>query len=228
MIEGHLEFKIDTTYLYSPAASGQARRLLVALHGMGMSASSFARVLRHLPDDPERATLIPEGPYPFERRTPDEIKVGHSWYIYRGDQDEFRAHLERSEAHLNRVLEHVAAAGHSVPQDRTLLGFSQGGYLAGFAALRDPARYPRLVIASARLKHEFLTTELASRNLPPTLFIHSAADTATPVERAREGAQLLRDHGASAELMLHDAGHRLPPEGLERLHEWWQEGDSVC
>ncbi|MEM7163969.1 MAG: alpha/beta fold hydrolase [Planctomycetota bacterium] len=194
--------------------------LVVALHGMGMSGQSFLRVLRHLGQ--QCVILAPNGPYPFEKRAGSTIQIGYGWYIYRGDQVEFREHLERSEAFLNELVTRVANELGTDNSRTTLLGFSQGGYLAGFAALRNPDRYPGLVIASSRLKHEFLTTELATRRLPRTLFLHSAADQATPLERMRDGLEQLVAHGGVAELYEHDAGHRLPPDALQHMAAWQQ------
>lgn len=202
----------------STSPTNGERSLIVALHGMGMSGGSFLRVLRHLPTT--GVVVAPDGPYPFEKRTTQEITIGYGWYIYRGDQDEFREHLERSEAFLLDLVDRVADK-YNVDRGRTtLIGFSQGGYLAGFAALRHPERFPGLVIASSRLKHEFLTEGLRSRQLPKTLFLHSAGDHALPIARAQESMKWLRDHGGDVELHEHDAGHRLPPEALRHMADW--------
>ena len=94
--------------------------------------------------------------------------------------------------------------------------------MAGFCALRHPDRFAGLVIASSRLKHEFLEEELRSGNLPATLFLHSEADASTPLSRTKEGMELLQRSGGNAELFEHDAGHRLPPEALRFLDDWQQ------
>lgn len=200
--------------------------LVVALHGMGMSGAGFLRVLRHLPGP--RAILAPDGPFPFEQRDGASMRVGHAWYIYRGDQAEFRAHLVRSEAHVLELLARVQRL-HPIDARRVvLLGFSQGGYLAGFTGLRHPERFPGLVIASSRLKHEFLEGELARGGLPHTLFLHGRDDAAIPWQRAQEGVDRLLAQGGSAELALHDEGHRLPRTALETLAAWLERKGLAC
>ncbi|MGA1202034.1 MAG: alpha/beta hydrolase [Planctomycetota bacterium] len=190
--------------------------LLTALHGQGMGAKSFRRVLRHL-KAPRHAHLYPEGPHVFEQRRPDGIRAGHAWYIYLGDSPSFRRELEATEAHLLSVIDRCEEEHGCVDRARSvLLGFSQGGYLAGFVALRHPHRFGGLVISAARLKHEFLTDELAGGRLPAVLLLHSPDDPATAFERAEESRAVLAQAGADVELHSHAGGHRLTPDALAR------------
>ena len=187
-IEEHSHpFQLSTRYLVGELPEPGPAPLLVALHGQGMSADRFLRILLPLDKGPLRL-VIPEGMYPYEIRREDRIVIGYSWYLYRGDQAEFRAHLARSEEHLRSLLDEIEAR-HPVDRKRSvLLGFSQGGYLAGFVGLRHRDRFGGLVIASARLKHEFLEKELQAGDLPRTLM--------TPCRNAhmtRTLAQLLND-----------------------------------
>ena len=178
----------------------------------------FERVLRHL-EIPRMVLVVPEGVYPFEIRR-ETIEIGYAWYLYRGDQAEFREHLLRSESYLLRLLDQVAEDHPIDPRRSVLLGFSQGGYLAGFMALRHPERFGGLVLASSRLKHEFLEKELQSGDLPHTLFLHSEEDPALPWPRVKEGAALLENAGGDVETYLHNQGHRLPPDALEFMTGW--------
>ena len=226
--EGSIEFARPIPYqVQLPDSGGESSLapppLLTALHGQGMSAASFARVLRHLPST-GHAKLFPEGPYVFERREPAGIRAGHGWYIYLGDSDGFRRELEQTEAHLLRVLDAVEASHGTTDRARSvLLGFSQGGYLAGYVALRNPDRFGGLVISAARLKHEFLTEELARGALPAVLLLHSPDDAATPFERAEESREILAEAGTDVELFSHEGGHRLPPAALARVAAWLDE-----
>ncbi|MCI0652573.1 MAG: hypothetical protein L0Z55_11905, partial [Planctomycetes bacterium] len=93
-------------------------------------------------------------------------------------------------------------------------------YLAGFAALRQPRRFGGLVLASARLKSEFLEQELRGAELPKTLVLHSESDAGIAWPRAKEHVQRLIDAGADVEIFLHEAGHRLPPEAVRHVAGW--------
>lgn len=212
-------WRTGTLPLARRSAEPAGSALLVALHGMGMTADKFARVLRHLPPL-QGGLLIPDGPYPYEMRSPGEIQIGRAWYVYRGDQEEFREHLLRSEAYLLDLLDAVAGRHPIDPKRTVLLGFSQGGYLAGFVACRHPERFAGLVIASARLKHEFLTLTSPGAKLPQTLFLHSESDDHVSAAHPRDGLSRLRGAGGDAEFFLHSGGHRLPAEALGALHQW--------
>ncbi len=231
-LEGSTEFRRPVRHIFCPspapmAPQGAAPPLLTALHGQGMSAEGFRRVLRHLPPT-GHAQLFPEGPYVFERREPQGIRAGHGWYIYLGDSDDFRRELDRTEAHLLHVLDAVEEQHGTTDRARSvLLGFSQGGYLAGYVALRHPERFGGLVISAARLKHEFLTMELTRAPLPAVLLLHSPDDPATPFARAEESRDVLAAAGADVELFSHPGGHRLPAEALLRVEAWLAERGLV-
>jgi len=220
--EGWTEFRRPVRHLFDPG-TGSPVPLLVALHGQGMSADTFRRVLRHLPPT-GHARLFPEGPHPFEVREGGAIRAGHAWYIFLGDQGAFRGELERTEAHLLAVIDRIEASEGPFDRGRSvLLGFSQGGYLAGFVGARHPERFAGVVIAAARLKHEFLTTELARGGLPRFLLLHSPEDAAIPYARAEESRDRLAAAGARVELRPHSGGHRLPPGALAELARWIEE-----
>ncbi len=224
-IIGSTEVRRQVRYLLDPApVSGDSPPpLLIALHGQGMSGESFRRVLRHLPATPH-SRLFPDGPYVFERREADGIRAGHGWYIYLGDQVAFREELERSEAHILELLDRVEAEHGPVDRARSvLLGFSQGGYLAGFVGARHPERFGGVVISSARLKHKFLADELTRVELPRFLILHSPDDPATPFARAEESRDRLLAAGADVTLVPHPGGHRLPATALEALARWLEE-----
>ncbi|MEM7262438.1 MAG: alpha/beta hydrolase-fold protein, partial [Planctomycetota bacterium] len=220
--ENVFEFRHLTKYrvIAPPGADRRTPRpIFLALHGMGMNVPKFQRILRHL-EVSEMLLVIPEGMYPYEMRQKEEIEVGYGWYIYRGDQDEFYEHLETSEGHVLGLLDRIEE-DYAVDRRRSVvLGFSQGGYLAGFMALRQPHRFGGLVIASSRLKHEFLEDELASGQLPATLFLHSEKDKAVAWDRTLEGKELLEKAGAPVHYYLHEDGHRLPPDAVVRVAEW--------
>ena len=218
-IEDSTEFTSSPRYLLRSQERGaEPLPPLVALHGQGLSAQRFKKILAHLPTS--RPILIPEAPYPFEIRSSDRLDVGYSWYMYTGDQDDFRAELERSEAYLLGLLDTVSDKHGIDSTGATLLGFSQGGYLAGFMGLRQPQRFAQLVLASTRLKTEFLSEELDRGVLPRLLVVHSEADEATPWKRSLEHVERFREAGGKAHVILHDRGHRLPRRVLAEVGEW--------
>jgi phospholipase/carboxylesterase len=170
--------------------------LLLALHGMGMRAATFAdRVRPALP--PGVALAVPQAPLPYETQRPDGSRViRHTWYVYEGDSPEFRARLHQA-ADLVGALRTAILAGRPLDPTRlVLLGFSQGGYLAAVAALRDPSRWRGLAVCAARVKDEMLTAALPAARGFPVLLAHASGDTSISAEAPARGRAALEAHGA--------------------------------
>jgi phospholipase/carboxylesterase len=185
--------------------------LLVALHGYGETGDILSRRLEE-PADAPYARLFPDAPFPVEVREPAGTRVGASWYQYTGDQPAFLAALEFAEAYLRDVVA-TAVGDRPVDPGRTvLLGYSQGGYLAGVAAFRNRTRYRGLVGVACRIKTESLEGEIAGARAYPVLLIHGARDRHTPVERQRDAHDVLRRAGVDATLHVHEAGHGFRPD----------------
>jgi phospholipase/carboxylesterase len=184
--------------------------LLVALQGWGMSASSFAKDVGPLLPQGMSA-LIPQAPLPFELRSADGIRQGNAWYIYTGgdDADAFLASMRRAEDWVLRLVDAVTA-DHGYDAARlALLGYSQGGYLAGWTGLRHAARFRRLVVAAARIKHEVLEEDARRAASTPlrVLAVHGDADDDVAASRSRTSVEALAAWGVAAEFREYRFGH---------------------
>jgi len=193
--------------LHRPDDGGDGS-LVVALHGMGMSAASFAKDV--LPCLPERASaLIPQAPLPFEMRSAKGMRQGNGWYVYTGDTDDFLASMRLAEAWLLRQID-FAVADHGFDARRvSLLGFSQGGYLAGYVGVRHAARFRRLVVAAARIKHEVLEADArraAAREFR-VLAVHGETDESVAATAASASCLALAAWGVPTEFRTYPAGH---------------------
>lgn len=182
--------------------------LVVALHGQGMSAASFARdFLPCLPDG--ASALVPQAPLPFEQRSAKGIRQGNGWYVYTGETEEFLASMRRTEDWLVRQVE-FATADHGFDRGRvSLLGFSQGGYLAGWVGIRHAARFRRLVVAGARIKHEALEDDArrAAGTALGVLAVHGAEDEGVSPAAARASVEAVAAWGLPAEFRAYPGGH---------------------
>lgn len=178
--------------------------ILLGLHGFG---EDCARLAARLPlGATPYARLLPDAPYPVLMHE-EPPRVGGTWYHYTGDQPAFLEALAFAERYLRDVVS-GAARLHPIDPDRiALLGYSQGGYLAGVAAFRDRSRYRGLVAVACRVKTESLAAELAAARGYPVLLIHGARDQHTAVGRQREAADELVRHGVDATLHVHEGGH---------------------
>ena len=194
--------------------------LLVALHGMGMTAGEFAEILEPLRSLPI-ITLVPEGVYPFEIRTGREMRVGRAWYLYTGDDDQFVESMEKSGRHLKALIKRTLAE-YPVDNERVaVLGFSQGGYFAGYFGIKNAAYLAALVVIGARIKDEVLPKELPRAFGLPVLLMHGKKDRAVPLRLARASHHAVQEAvGDSAELRTYDCGHSVTTEQLRDARAW--------
>ena len=186
VVEGALPFLLPVPWrLHLPPGRGGPAPLLVALHGKGDRADRFeAEALDALPRG--WALLVPSAPLPRDRAGGGDRAVGGSWYLYDGDTALFRESLARAEAHvvglLARILPEAPPPGFRAPDPAriSLLGFSQGGYLAGVAAVRRPGLFRAAVVAGGRLKHEMLADAFPAARAAglALLGLHGAEDGA--------------------------------------------------
>ena len=102
--------------------------LVLALHGMGESCDLFAEQLQPAISVGGRAWLIPSGPLALERRR--EPGIGYAWYIFGGDQERLKQSTAAAAGELGGLLASVAAEHPVNPGLASVVGFSQGGYLA--------------------------------------------------------------------------------------------------
>jgi phospholipase/carboxylesterase len=176
---------------------------------MGQSAAHFAR--EAVPLAPARASvLLPQGPFAFEvRRESGPPRQGNGWYVWTGDSDDFRRTLERVEAWLLGVIDAEVASAGLDPRRVALVGFSQGGYLAGFVGVRHAARVRGLVVAAGRVKDEFLAdaAPAAAAAGLRVLDVHGERDEAVRPEPCRASLERLAAHGVATEFRTYDAGH---------------------
>lgn len=210
-MRGSIPFTRDAGYRLflpdgDPPAAGHP--LVLALHGYSLDAEILLRRMRALTSGPY-ALLVPDGPYPMVVREAKPPRVGYSWYQFTGDQDEFLREMETTIAHLERLLEKVCSE-HPVDRQRVaLVGYSQGGYLAGYMGLLRPECYRAVVTISSRIKVEALAESLPRATDLPVLVIHGRGDGVVLLEPQQEAIAELRRHGVAVELELHDGGHGL-------------------
>ena len=186
---------------------------------MGMDEDFFALLLQKLFLLPYRF-LIPRAPYPMP--TEGEGRVGASWYAYDGDQERFRREMEKGEALVLALLDEVERSQGLAPRARVLLGFSQGGYLGAWMALRHPERFHGMVVSGARVKTEWLAEEMprAARLGFAALLCHGTRDRAVKPEAAATSRDALAAAGVEVDLRMFEAGHSIGREQVAAIAEW--------
>src|SRR6185295_14990760 len=182
---------------------GQAKRLVVFLHGYGADGNDLIEIGRAwqglLPDTafvsphaPEPCGQAPQGRQWFNLtfRTPNERWVG----------------VNKAAPGLQAFLDAELARRKLPPQALALVGFSQGTMMALHAGLRRavaPAAivgYSGVFVLPDGAKPEAVAGEIKTR--PPVLLIHGDQDELIPAQALFQGAQELSALGVPVEWHL--------------------------
>lgn len=182
------------------ASPEKARESFVLLHGFNESGE---RMLSRLgPSLPATAAIIaPNGSFAMPRRTEQGFKLGFTWYLYDPASQQYYVDMRVALDFLLRGLERT---GYSrLPL--TIIGFSQGGYLAPFLGARLPQT--RQVIG---IDCEYLVDELSFPLLFRVDAVHGTQDEIIPIAEARASHERLVSKGVSGTFSaVEGSAHRI-------------------
>jgi phospholipase/carboxylesterase len=195
-----------------PPLSGNARRLVIMLHGYGSNGAdliSLAPAWRAaLPDAAFAAPNAPES-------CPGFFGAYQWWALTGFDRSELSAGAARAGPTLDAFLDEELAR-HGLSEDRLLLvGFSQGTMMALQVGLRRERPLAGIVGYSGALADAgSLSSEVRSR--PPVLLVHGDADPMVPVQ----SMVLARDTLVALDIEVEThvskgLGHSIDPAGVE-------------
>lgn len=161
----------------------KAREVILLLHGLNERGKRIMRKL--LPALPTHALIIaPNAPFPLPRVKENRVSYGHSWYFYDKFDQQYYLNQDIAKHWLKEMLREENPEGLPL----TIIGFSQGGYLAPLVGEIIPET--KLIIG---LACEFRTT-LIKANLPfPLEAIHGKLDEIVTAESAMSEIKKLHD-----------------------------------
>lgn len=197
-----------------PATSGQAKSLVVFLHGYGADGADLlglADVLApHLPDTafvaPDAAERISGAPF------------GLQWFAiprFDGSSEAVAAAgLERSASDLNDFLDQRLKHEHLGPEALVLIGFSQGAMMALHVAPRRATEIAAVIAISGQLlQPERLEAETTAR--PPVLVMHGDADQVVDFSEMSAACNALVAAGFETYgHVMEGSGHGIAQDGL--------------
>lgn len=196
-----------------PAASGQAKALVVFLHGYGADGNDLIAIgaewRRAMPDvafvsphAPERCMASPTGRqwFPLTFRDPDERRRG----------------VIAARPALDAFLDSELARHKLTPDRLALVGFSQGTMMALHVGLRRAAPPAAILGFSGMLvSPEVLKSEATTR--PPILLVHGERDDVIPVDALFAACDGLAAAEIPVEWHLSPGlGHGIDGEGLRQ------------
>lgn len=179
---------------------------VVALHGFGLDLPAWEIVLRRRFPGAPWAWILPRAPWRVYRKG----EVGFGWLV----SSPTNADREGMPSSERSVMRSENAACRALPIDRrrlALMGFSQGGFMAGVLALRNPRRWRRAAVLGGYINPALVPLGLARARGMRIAFLHGRSDRTVPAERARESVAILRAAGIDGSLTELAGGHTLTP-----------------
>jgi phospholipase/carboxylesterase len=194
------------------AASGDARALIVLLHGYGADGADLIGLAGPLSGVlPDATFLSPDAPHPCAVNP-----MGRQWFpiswIDGSSEAEMQAGFVSAAAALKDWLIETMAAEGVTPAQTALVGFSQGTMLSLEVgpALDEPLA--GIVGFSGRLANPDMTP--VSR--PPVALIHGDRDEVIPVQALQDTSQALAAKAFDVRWHVsRGVGHGIAQDGLE-------------
>ena len=196
---------------YRLEGNPEGNRIYLLLHGYGENGDT---VFRHMapglfPSDGDALILAPNAPFPLppkdEKGRPVGLPVAFAWYFFDPIQEVFHIDYSCPASILKALLSHLGL--HERPT--TVIGFSQGGYLAPFVG-KKVASVDHVIGMACRFREDKLGGNLSFR----LDGIHGSEDGLVDPHNAQKSHEkLLRDRkGGGVEgqfYLLEGEGHAM-------------------
>jgi phospholipase/carboxylesterase len=202
--------------------SGEAKRLVVFLHGYGADGNDLIEIGRAWQGLlPETAFVSPHAPEPC-----GQAPTGRQWFpLFTRAANERWDGVRKAAPVLERFLDSELMRRKLAPSALALVGFSQGTMMALYVGLRratPPAAivgYSGIFVLPEGAKPDAVVGEIKAR--PPVLLVHGDRDDLIPAQALFQGAQALAALEVPVEWHLSEGvGHGIDQEGLRHGGEF--------
>ena len=207
-IEKHWKFQSYAELRGMVKSGNDPQEVFLLLHGLGERGKRiFRKLLPYLPED--SIIIAPDGPFPLPRPKEGRMSYGHSWYFYDKFEQKYFVNQDLAKYWLRDLLE--IENPHNLPV--TIIGFSQGGYLAPLAGREITET--RLVIG---LACEFRTTLIHEKPSFPLVALHGEKDEIVRMQSAVDEIEKLKPIGIEVDFhKVKEAGHEITREMGEKV-----------
>ncbi len=178
----------------------EAKELIILLHGYQQMGETVLHFMESSFD--ERFVVIsPNGPYPVPYKHRTGYRLGFAWYYFDPQTGIYSIDM-------SLAVEYVKALADTSPWahlPKRIVGYSQGGYLAPFAALALE-NVKQVVGVNCRFRDEVLMDPLPFR----LDAVHGAADAMVDPERAQKSHQAIIVRGSQGQFnLVPERGHQI-------------------
>lgn len=215
-------FNVDVPYKLIETGKDAVKPLIIYLHGYKQNLMIFENKVSQL-FSIDAYHLIVQGPYPIydEERKRKVANWGRAWYLYDGEQNQFVESMEKSSRFIETIIEELS---DTISMNRvTVLGYSMGGYLAGYFALSRPGLVDDLIVIGGRIKTELFEENRYKKMR--VLALHGAKDSSVSSSRQKASCEKLQKLGAEVIYRQLEEKHRLSDNFLTEIKQWMIDND---
>ncbi len=185
-------------------------KIILLLHGYGESSQKiYKRLIDYLPKD--ALVIAPNGPFPSPSPTDDGYKISFAWYFFDNKKGEFFIDYDLP----SELLKNLFIQLNLKDLPLTIIGYSQGGYLAPFVGEKI-SQTKHVIGVNCRFRFDKLPDKLNFK----IDGIHGEQDESVDPLRAKESFGVLKERGATGDFyILKNEGHRLTIGFREKIQE---------
>lgn len=216
---GKTSFKIEVPYKLIEVGEPSKKPLIIYLHGFNQNIKEFQELTKEMLSI-EAYHLFIQGPYPiYDRRGKKDVEDwGRAWYLYDGNQQQFVRSLEQTSEFIqelrDKIIPHISVSRTAV------LGYSMGGYLAGYFALSRQKLIEDLVVIGGRIKTEVFEEQPNGYNHLNVLALHGRQDESVKSSPQKACCEQLSRWGASVTFKELEETHVLDKLYINKTKNW--------
>ncbi|MCB0394202.1 MAG: hypothetical protein KDD25_06565 [Bdellovibrionales bacterium] len=198
------QITVPVQYKYEDRGSS----LLILLHGFQQTHETMWDAFEpFFPED--HAILSLAGPFLVPVQKEDKYEKGYSWYFFDTKDQKFLVDMSPAIEYVGSALETLGL----VDRNKTVIGYSQGGYFAPF--LSKQLKFVQSVgLISARVRLDGVTTPFPF----PIFCTHGERDTIVDYALSKESYERLSNMGQKGDFKGVDGlGHRLRSELIQPM-----------
>ena len=205
-----VQFKTESFLDVVTRIPSEPKEVYLLLHGLQERGKRIYRKLRSaIPED--AVILAPNGSYPLPSLKNGETRYTYAWYFY--DRASQTYHIDQK--YPVAQLKHMIEALNLSHLPLTIIGFSQGGYLAPFVG--QELKQTKHVIG---IGCEF-RTPLLKKDYPFKITaVHGADDKIILPEWAKKEVDYLKSQNIDCEFhLVPETGHEITPQAANVIAE---------
>ncbi len=203
---------------------GEPKHTIIWLHGLGATSNDFPPIVPELGLNQSRPIrfVFPQAP-----SRPITINGGFvmpGWYDIKGmslEEKQDREGMSESSAMLEGIINGEIANG--TPASNIIVaGFSQGGAVAYYTAVRSKAKLAGVLALSTYLPFEDETeAEHSGVNVQtPILAHHGSYDPVVPMQFGLESVDSLKQLGYQVQWKTYPMEHQVVMEQIKEIGDW--------